>query len=130
MKTTQQDKEFQAIIDKAHANGMIAGNDCIPTPMLVGSPTTPLGDDIDPNKKVYRVEGGVCGFAWTHIAGNTPFGRWAKKKGLASKDYPNGLCFWVREFGQSMTRKEAYAREFAKVLNEANIKAYSNSRMD
>ena len=131
MKTTQRDKRFQELFDKAHKNGMTAGNNCTPRPMIVGSPTSPFGNDIDKTKKVYKVEGGVCGFAWVHFAGNMPFGRWAKKKGLASKDYPNGLCVWVREFGQSMTRKEAYADAFAKILrDEGNITAYARSRMD
>ena len=131
MNTTQRNNKFKEIFDKAHTNGLIAGNECIPTPMYVGTPTTPLGNDINPNKKVYKVAGGVCGFAWVHFAGNTSWGRWTKKKGLASKDYPNGLAVWVHEFGQSMTRKSAYARAFAKVLrNEGNIKAYARSRID
>ena len=50
--------------------------------------------------------------------------------GLASKAYPTGLHFWVGLFNQSMTRKEAYASAFAKVLNEAGIQAYADSRMD
>ena len=131
MKATQRDTRFQEIFDKAHANGMDAGNLCVPRPMIVGTPTTPFGNTIDRTKKVYKVDGGVCGFAWVHFAGNMPFGRWAKKNGLASKDWPKGLCVWVREFGQSMTRKEAYAGAFAKILrDEGNIEAYSRSRMD
>jgi len=130
MANSQQDKEFQSIYDNAHAVGLKAGQECIPTPMIVGTPTTLLGTDIDLAKKIYKIDGGVCGFAWVHIAGNTAFGRWAKNKGLASKDYPNGLCFWVKDFGQSMTRKQAYAAEFSKVLNDNKIKAYSDSRMD
>ena len=126
-----QNKQFQELFDKAHKNGMDAGNHIIPKPMYVGSPTTPLGNDIDPYKKVYKVDGGVCGFAWVHFAGNTPWGRWTKKNGLASKDYPNGLCVWVKDFGQSMTKKMAYANAFANVLNkEGIIDAYANSRMD
>jgi len=128
--TKTQELEFQAIYEAAHNAGLKAGQESVPAPMVVGTPTTLLGTDIDYSKRTYFVADGVCGFAWTHIAGNTALGRWAKKKGLASKDYPNGLCFWVREFGQSMTRKAAYAREFSKILNENGIKAYSRSRMD
>ena len=131
MTKTQQANKFKELFDKAHVNGMIAGNSCIPTPMIVGTPTTPLGNDIDTTKKVYKVDGGVCGFAWVHFAGNTSFGRWAKKKGLARKDWPNGLAISCHEFGQSMTKKSAYARAFAKILrDEGNIKAYAMSRID
>ena len=131
MNATQRDKKFQELFDKAHDNGMTAGNDCTPTPMIVGSSTTPFGNDIDYSKPVETVAGGVCGFAWVHFAGNTTFGRWAKKKGLASKDYPNGLAVWIHHFGQSMTKKSSYARAFAKILrDEGNIEAYARSRMD
>jgi len=125
-----QDKKFQELFDKAHKNGMEAGNHCTPQPMYVGTPKSPFGNDIDRSKKVYKVDGGVCGFAWVHFAGNTAFGRFTKKNGLAGKDYPNGLCVWVKEFGQSMTKKMAYAGAFAKVLKEGKIDAYARSRMD
>jgi hypothetical protein len=72
----------------------------------------------------------VCGFAWVKFAGNTAFGRWAKKQGLATKAYPNGLMIWVSQFGQSMDKKETYAREFASVLESHGITAYAQSRMD
>ena len=35
------------IYAEAHSAGMAAGHGCTPTPMVVGTPTTPLGDDID-----------------------------------------------------------------------------------
>ena len=40
---------------------------CSPTPMIVGQPTTPLGDDIDYSKDTWLVNDGVCGFAWINI---------------------------------------------------------------
>ena len=122
-------REFQALYDKAHAAGMAAGAAAMPTPMIVGSPSTFLGNDVDPTKPVYYVSEGVCGFAWVTFKGNTKWGAWAKKNG-ASKAYPSGLWYWVSDFGQSMTRNEAYASAFAKVLNENGITAYANSRMD
>jgi hypothetical protein len=36
----------------------------------------------------------------------------------------------VREFGQSLTRKEAYADAFADVLKEVGMRVYVDSRMD
>ena len=41
------------IYAEAHSAGMSAGNKCKPTPMIVGQPTTPLGDDIDYEKDVH-----------------------------------------------------------------------------
>ena len=40
-------KTPQEIYTEAHSAGMAAGHGCTPTPMVVGTPTTPLGDDID-----------------------------------------------------------------------------------
>ena len=42
-------------------------NACTPTPMVVGEPTTPLGNDIDYTKETWLVNDGVCGFAWINI---------------------------------------------------------------
>jgi hypothetical protein len=36
----------------------------------------------------------------------------------------------VRDFNQSLQKKEAYAYAFAKVLNQAGINAHVESRMD
>ena len=51
------------LYEKAHEAGMKAGNEVGVRPMIVGSPTTAFGSDIDYSKKTYVVEGGVCGFA-------------------------------------------------------------------
>ena len=55
------------IYSEAHSAGMAAGHGCTPTPMVVGTPTTPLGDDIDYSKDTYYVADGLCGFAWINI---------------------------------------------------------------
>ena len=44
--------------------GMDAGRSVGVSPMIVGSPSTPLGNDIDYSKKTYFVEGGVLWFCW------------------------------------------------------------------
>jgi hypothetical protein len=138
----KNDRTYGAIIKKAHEAGMAAGNSTTPVPMIIGSPTTTFGSDIDYSKPVEIINAGACGFAYVHIAGNTSFGRWALAKskearigssagGLFRKsEYYGGLIMPVFEFGQSMERKEAYAREFARVLDSEGVAAYSSSRMD
>lgn len=113
---------FPEIVAKAHAAGMEAGKGSKPVPMIVTD--TRSGHVYEP------VMDGVCGFAWVSFAGNTEFGRWAKKSKIASKNYPKGLMVWVGEFNQSMTRKEAYAHAYANVLRAFGIEAYAQSRMD
>lgn len=119
---------FATLHAEAHAAGMAAGQAAIPATMVVceaglnGQPT--------PGGKTWYETEGVCGFAWVAFAGNTPFGRWAKQAGIASKHYPTGLSVWVGEFGQSMTRKEAYAHAYANVLAHAGVPAHAGSRMD
>jgi hypothetical protein len=122
--------EFEALYAKAHEAGMTAGTGNTPVPMVVGTAKGLFGTEIDKTKPMYFEAGGVCGFAWVNFKGNTPFGRWAKKAGKARPQYPTGLCVWVREFGQSMERKEAYAHAFAKVLTEFGVPAYADCRMD
>ena len=120
------------IYAEAHSAGMSAGNKCKPTPMIVGTPTTPLGDDIDYEKETWYVGDGVCGFAWVNIKpARGKFVTWMKKNNVGRKDnYYGGWTGWVSGFGQSMARKEDYARAFSKVLGDYGITAHSMSRMD
>lgn len=112
-------QDFSKVYENAHNAGMNALIECVPTPMTVAG-----------GNREWYVSEGACGFAWVEFAGNTAFGRWAKKVGKARPHYPSGLCVWVGEGGQSIGRKEAYAVAFAKVLNDAGIKAYAGSRLD
>ena len=122
---------FAALLGSAHAAGMAAGNAAKPHAMIVGEPTTLLGNQIDHSKPTYYVPDGVCGFAWITVRpGTSSFARWLVKNGHARKAYRGGVDIWVHQFGQSMERKQAYAYAYAKVLNEAGITAYSESRMD
>lgn len=126
-----KEQQFAIIWNQAQRAGKLSAEQKIPTPMVVGSPTTTFGSDIDYTKPTYFVPSGVCGFAEIRFAGNTAFGRWAKKMGLATKDsYYGGLYVWVSEYGQSMELKEAYAQGFAQVLRDNGIDAYATSRMD
>ena len=121
----------EKLLEKAHLMGMDAGRLVGVTPMVVGSPSTPLGSDIDYSKKTYFVEGGVCGFAGVVIKpARGKFVSYLKKLGMGYKHYYGGWYVSVREFGQSLTRKEAYAEAFAKVLSEVGMRCYVDSRMD
>ena len=116
--------DYQTLIEDAHREGMTALNECCPTPMVV------VGHSHTGESNAWYVDEGMCGFAWIEFAGNTDFGRWAKKMKVATKAYPKGLMIWVSEGNQSYDRKRAYAEAYARVLNEAGIKAYANSRLD
>ena len=124
--------QVKALLKKAHVAGMKAGNESVPTPMVVGTPTTLFGNDIDYTKKTYYVPSGVCGFAWINInPGNSRLANVAKAMGIARPAYRGGVDVWVSEFGQSMERKEAYAGAFAATLRDAGFnKVYAQSRMD
>ena len=116
----------------AHEAGQAAVAGTVPVPMIVGSETELFSGKIDHSKPTYFVEGGCCGFAWVNIKpANSKFAKLLVAKGLARKDgYYGGVSYWISAFGQSLTRKEAYAYAFAGVLQEHGIKCYAMSRMD
>ena len=124
-------KEVMELFDRAHHAGLMAGHESTPTPMVVGSPSTPFGSDIDWNKSTYHVSDGVCGFAGVVIKpARGKFVSFLKSKGLGWKHYYGGFYMTCREFGQSLARKEAYCEAFVKVLGEAGMRCYVDSRMD
>ena len=124
-------KEVMELFDRAHHAGLRAGHESTPTPMVVGSPSTPFGSDIDWNKSTYHVSDGVCGFAGVVIKpARGKFVSFLKSKGLGWKHYYGGWNYPVRDFGQSLARKEAYAEAFSKTLGEVGIRSYVDSRMD
>ena len=121
----------EKLLERAHLMGMDAGRAASVTPMIVGSPSTPFGSDIDYSKKTYFVEGGACGFAGVVIKpARGKFVSYLKSIGKGHKHYYGGWYVSVREFNQSITRKEAYADAFAKVLSEVGMSCYVDSRMD
>jgi len=74
---------------------------------------------------------GACGFAWVTVKpANSQVGRRLRERKIGDKGYEGGVTIWVFQFNQSMARKEAYARAYAKVLVDAGITAYVGSRMD
>jgi hypothetical protein len=120
------------IYREAYEAGIKAGNGVQVTPMIVGTETSPFSNIIDETKQTYFVEGGVCGFAWVKIRpARGKFVQFLKDKEIGSKDnYEGGYTIWCHEFGQSLTRKEAFVQAFAKVLREYGIDAYGQSRID
>jgi hypothetical protein len=120
--------EIARIYRDAEAAGKAAGDAVSVTPMTVVMRSN-MFDDTSPVVKAYHVPDGVCGFAWVNVGGNTAMGRYMKSKGHRA-GYPKGINYWVSAYGQSMTRKEAFAHAFAKVLRDNGIAAYADSRMD
>jgi len=109
--------EFSRLTNEADKAGIKAGQDVVPTPMLIKG-YEPIAD-------------GVCGFAWVTVRpGNCSYAIWAKKNCGFRKAYNGGVQLWISDFNQSMTRKEAYAQAFAKTLRAEGIEAYAGSRMD
>ena len=77
------------------------------------------------------MEGGVCGFAGVVIKpARGKFVSYLKSLGMGHKHYYGGYYVPVREFGQSLARKEAYAEAYAKILSEEGMRCYVDSRMD
>jgi hypothetical protein len=157
---SKQHAAFQDLIRHADAAGQKAVEDANVTAMIVYSPRDPVasllgGDDGGPDlsRPVYHVPDGVCGFAWVNCKATATEGRkflnWLKGSVKSSKpfsdvqpastmeprtdSYYKGVSIWIGGFNQSMQKKEAYGRAFAKALNEAGINGlsvYCMSRMD
>jgi hypothetical protein len=157
---SKQHAAFQDLIRAADIAGEQAVAGASVVPMVVGTPRNMMaslmgGDDggFDPSQPTYYVPDGVCGFAWVNFKANATEGRkflnWLKGNVKSSKpfsdvqpastmeprtdSYYKGVSIWIGGFNQSMQKKEAYGRAFAKVLNEAAIdglSVYCMSRMD
>ena len=111
--------------------GAKAGHAAVVDPMVVGSPSTLLGNDVDPSKPTYVVEGGVCGFAGVVIKpARGKFVSYLKYLDRGRKHYYGGYYIPCEAFGQSLTRKEAWWRAFVGVLGEAGVGCYMDSRID
>lgn len=118
----------QDLYNQARAAGLAAAAAAQVQPMIVQQHANML-DDSSPVTRSYYVNDGVCGFA-SIVIKNIKFANQLKKMGLGRKNYGGGYALSVQDFNQSLTRKEAYAHAFAKVLNDNGITAYTNSRMD
>ncbi len=123
--------DYGLILNEAHEAGMEAGNAKVPTPMVVTQHEN-MGDDSSPVEKSYYVPQGVCGFAWvvTNEHGNGKFVKYLKSVGEARKCYYGGFYVVRAPFGQCYEKKVAYANAYAAVLNNYNLNAYADSRLD
>ena len=63
MATVEKVKSAYEILVEASEAAEAAVRACRPTPIVVGTPTTPFGNTIDETKETWFVEGGVCGYA-------------------------------------------------------------------
>lgn len=112
-----KDKKWAALYGAADQGGRAKAEANTPKPMHI--------------KGYAPIMGGVCGFAWVNVTpGTSSFARWLKKNKDGYKDYYGGISVWTRGYGQSMSKKEAYARGFAEVLRGAGINARMGSRID
>ena len=124
-------KDYEALFEKAMAAGREAGNNAKCVPMVVGIPTSLFSNEIDRSKPVYVVNDGVCGFATIQgLKGNTTFGKWLLKSNKGRKGYPSGIYIGSPICSQSLTRNEAACDAAVKVLRDAGIACYVNSRID
>jgi hypothetical protein len=120
----------QTIYSQAHYKGNAAVQMTTVTPMVVQQRENPLDDDSRLVRQ-YFVSDGVCGFASVTVKpANSKFAKFLVANGLGRKGYGGGVCMSIRDFNQSLQKKEAYAYAFASVLNDYGIKAYAESRMD
>ena len=118
------------IYQEAHYKGNAAVEITTVQPMIVQQRANPLNDDSELIREYY-VSDGVCGFASVNVKpANSKFAKFLVANGLGRKSYSGGVSMSVRDFNQSLTKKEAYAYAFARVLTEHGIKAHVESRMD
>lgn len=130
-------EEFDKIYAEAHSAGMAAVKALDVVPMVVSGHANQM-DDSSPVVKQWYVADGVCGFASVHIGpANKPFAKYLVDiQNVAKKDsYNGGIYIWISDFGQSMQKKEAYARAFAEVIKghaeKLGLKSvWSESRLD
>lgn len=109
-----------------------------PAPMIVGTPTNPLGNNIDLDRgPVYLSNEGVCGWSVVRIRpARGAFVSWARSGNTQHigflDDYAGGFCVSVltTNITQSYERNAAAARAFAAVLNAHGIKASAETRLD
>lgn len=110
---------------------------CRPQAIIVGSPSTPLGNDVDPNQQTWYIEGGVCGYASVVIKpARGAFVSLLKSRNVGRKSYYGGWDVSSWEFAPSIRRDQSYERACAaagaaaEVLRKYGINAGVDSRID
>jgi len=138
-QTKQEKKEalYLDIFNAAMEAGNKAAREAVCVPMVVSQHQN-MADDNSPIEKQWYVADGVCGFGWVEVhPGNCAFAKWLVKTGRGRSGgrkgswYGGGVHIWSPLRTQSMTRNEAWAHGFAKVVHEImGIKIYAQSRID
>lgn len=135
MNFINDNKMFEFVYEQANIKGMNAGCQYIPEPMIVGTPKTLFGNEIDYEKPIHYISDGVCGFAWIELGhANHKFCKWLLKHNYAHKNISRaGITIWIHDHNQSLDKKTAHASAMAEYIN-LNIKGLKycrvNSRMD
>jgi hypothetical protein len=118
------------LFTKAHEAGNAAVAALNVRPMIVTQHADPLNDS-SAVERAWYVADGVCGFAWVVIKpANSKFSKWLIGRRMARVSSEGGVRMWISDFNQSYQKKSAYADAFAKVLSDAGIRCYSDSRLD
>lgn len=148
MKTsTKSVKQYEALFNELKAVSHKALAECpAPTPMIVGSPSTPLGTDVDPNQKTWFEPNGVCGFATVVLeSGRSGFAQWilaerpqfnklGAKWWSAGRAKGVGLYTFARygfaDAGQSFERNRFIANRMAQYLRSKGFECWVDARID
>jgi len=133
----EKTKSAYDILVEASEAAEAAVKACTPQAIIVGSPSTPLGNDVDPNQKTWFIEGGVCGFASVVIKparGNIVAE--LKKRKIGSAHYGGGYSFSSWQLAPSIRQDQSYERACAaakgavEVLKKYGVNAYVDARID
>lgn len=134
--------DFPALFEELKKISHQALAECpAPTPMIVGHPSTLLGNDVDFSKEHWFVADGVCGFAYVVLdSGRTGFAQWLKKNDLGRTWWSNGrergvgVATYPRlgfaEPGQSFEKNKYVASKIASHLRLAGLDAWVDARID
>ena len=135
--TTTSNVPVRSILAEVKRAAEAAVKACVPTPMIVGTPTTPFGNDLDTSKQVYYVAGGVCGFAGVVVRpARGKFVTYCKKYGLGYKHYYGGWYVSSWEFAPGLRYEQSYEKNCAaayaacKVLASHGLSVTVDSRLD
>lgn len=134
--------DYSQLLDELKAVSHQALAECpAPTPMIVGHPSTPLGNDVDPTKEMWYHADGVCGFATVVLdSGRTAFAQWLLKNGQGRRWWSYGrykgvgLNTFPRDGfsnpGQSYEKNKFVAQKIASKLREVGFDAWVDARID
>lgn len=113
---------IEYVVTRAHMAGLKAGEEIVPKVFNI----------VDGENKVLdTLEDGLCGFAWVTIRPNRgPLVAYLKKQGVGDAGHAGGFVVWINRYNQSQTRKYAYAKAFAEVLNLYGFNAVAGTRLD